>query len=191
MSMQFPKPAASLSSALMARKGAARPGQRYTQDMSFVEPVREAFLQNIENQNLLVQRTDLAVPAFPDITQNTAANDVALADHLIEPVDVEHVDQIIEPILWPIKVPVEKQYMAQSVPAEVAAPKRRSAPGQKARCAFTLRLDPERHLKLRLISAHQHRSAQLIVTEALDRFLADLNSGTESGSCVCRSQPSN
>jgi hypothetical protein len=36
-----------------------------------------------------------------------------------------------------------------------------------------LRLDAERHLKLRLLGAHQHRSAQSLVTEALDRFLAE------------------
>ena len=41
------------------------------------------------------------------------------------------------------------------------------------RKAFTLRLDAERHLKLRLASTMQGASAQTLVTEALDRFLAD------------------
>lgn len=36
--------------------------------------------------------------------------------------------------------------------------------------AFTLRLDKERHLKLRLASALENRSAQQLVTEALDSF---------------------
>jgi hypothetical protein len=44
--------------------------------------------------------------------------------------------------------------------------------GRKA--AFTLRLDADRHLKLRLASAVAGRSAQLMVTEALDIFLASL-----------------
>jgi predicted HicB family RNase H-like nuclease len=44
------------------------------------------------------------------------------------------------------------------------------APGRKA--AFTLRLDPERHLRLRLACAVTGRSAQQIVTGALDEALA-------------------
>jgi predicted RNA-binding Zn ribbon-like protein len=39
------------------------------------------------------------------------------------------------------------------------------------RAAFTLRLDAKRHLKLRLASTVRNRSAQQLVTEALDRFL--------------------
>ena len=47
----------------------------------------------------------------------------------------------------------------------------RAAPGTKAKAAFTLRLDPERHLKLRLACAVDGRSAQQIVTDALDHLL--------------------
>jgi hypothetical protein len=42
------------------------------------------------------------------------------------------------------------------------------------RAAFTLRLDAKRHLKLRLASTIRNRSAQQLVTEALDRFLKDI-----------------
>jgi hypothetical protein len=42
------------------------------------------------------------------------------------------------------------------------------------RAAFTLRLDAKRHLKLRLASTVRNRSAQQLVTEALDRFLRDI-----------------
>lgn len=48
----------------------------------------------------------------------------------------------------------------------------RSAPGRKDKAAFTLRLDQARHLKLRLACAVHGRSAQLIVTAALDELLA-------------------
>ena len=41
----------------------------------------------------------------------------------------------------------------------------------RAKAAFTLRLDPDRHLKLRLACALSRRSAQQLVTEALDIFL--------------------
>ena len=49
----------------------------------------------------------------------------------------------------------------------------RAAPGSKGKAAFTLRLDPERHLQLRLVCAIQHRSAQQVVIAALDAFLND------------------
>ncbi len=41
------------------------------------------------------------------------------------------------------------------------------------RAAFTLRLDADRHLKLRLAATMQGLSAQALVTEALDRLLAE------------------
>jgi hypothetical protein len=51
---------------------------------------------------------------------------------------------------------------------------RRKALEQGRRAAFTLRLDAERHLKLRLASTIRNRSAQQIVTEALDKLLNDI-----------------
>ena len=56
-------------------------------------------------------------------------------------------------------------------PAPRRAPRPRSAPGSKGKAAFTLRLDPNRHLKLRLACAVNGRSAQQIVTDALDHLL--------------------
>lgn len=49
---------------------------------------------------------------------------------------------------------------------------RQGASGSKA--AFTLRIDPERHLRLRLASAVTRRSAQVILIEALDTYLKSL-----------------
>ena len=42
------------------------------------------------------------------------------------------------------------------------------------RAAFTLRLDADRHLKLRLASTIAGESAQKLVTQALDRLLGDM-----------------
>jgi hypothetical protein len=57
----------------------------------------------------------------------------------------------------------------------VALPRRRSLPTEaKPKAAFTLRLDPDRHLRLRLASAITRRSAQILVTAALDDFLNSL-----------------
>lgn len=49
-----------------------------------------------------------------------------------------------------------------------------AAADQGRRAAFTLRLDAERHLQLRLASTISGRSAQQIVTSALDAFLAGM-----------------
>ena len=62
----------------------------------------------------------------------------------------------------------------EEIPEPIAiAPeaKGRAAPGSKGKAAFTLRLDKQRHLKLRLACAVSNKSAQNIVTEALDALL--------------------
>jgi hypothetical protein len=63
-----------------------------------------------------------------------------------------------------------------AVPAPVPrAPAKPRVPAVQSgrRAAFTLRLDADRHLKLRLAATMQGVSAQALVTEALDRLLAD------------------
>lgn len=63
---------------------------------------------------------------------------------------------------------------AESAPVARRPRKPRAAPGTKGKAAFTLRLDPERHLKLRLACAVSGRSAQLLVTQALDELLQSM-----------------
>lgn len=60
---------------------------------------------------------------------------------------------------------------AQPAPVSRRSHKTRVAPGTKGKAAFTLRLDPDRHLKLRLACAVDGRSAQMLVTQALDELL--------------------
>lgn len=72
-------------------------------------------------------------------------------------------------------VPAEPS-LAVSVAMETApvpAP-RPTALAQGRKAAFTLRLDSHRHLRLRLASTLENRSAQQVVTEALDRYLASV-----------------
>ena len=57
------------------------------------------------------------------------------------------------------------------VPKAINEPVLDYAPGSKEKAAFTLRLDAARHLKLRLACAVTGRSAQHLVTEALDQLL--------------------
>ena len=70
--------------------------------------------------------------------------------------------------------------------APVHAPRPRAAKGSKPKAAFTLRLDAERHLKLRLACAVTGRSAQQLVTEALDQLLGAM---PELGSMADRAPP--
>jgi hypothetical protein len=67
--------------------------------------------------------------------------------------------------------PPAVEIAAMELPAPRRAPRARSAAGSKAKSAFTLRLDPDRHLKLRLACAVGGRSAQQLVTDALDQLL--------------------
>lgn len=57
--------------------------------------------------------------------------------------------------------------------ASVPSRPRRSALDRGAKAAFTLRLDAERHLRLRLACTAANRSAQQVVTDALDRYLSE------------------
>jgi hypothetical protein len=124
------KPLASLTSALLARKGDARPAMRRT----FVPMSTVAALP------VSIQKDD----------------DLGWNDHG-EDVPETPVVQLQERI-------------ARSFPAPV--PKAPVAPAARERkAAFTLRLDSDRHLRLRLASAIAKRSAQQLVTEALDAFL--------------------
>jgi hypothetical protein len=60
------------------------------------------------------------------------------------------------------------------MPKPRRVPTVRAAPGSKAKAAFTLRLDRNRHLRLRLACAVNGRSAQQIVTDALDAMLTEM-----------------
>jgi hypothetical protein len=88
-------------------------------------------------------------------------------DETAEPYDPEAQLEVVLPTLVPVAASVP-----HSTPKRV--PTARAAPGSKAKAAFTLRLDKERHLKLRLACAVDGRSAQQIVTDALDQLLAQM-----------------
>jgi hypothetical protein len=75
------------------------------------------------------------------------------------------------PFVAPVKAAVAA---VTPTPAPRRAPRARSVPGAKGKAAFTLRLDPSRHLKLRLACAVNGRSAQQIVTDALDGLLQNM-----------------
>ena len=74
-----------------------------------------------------------------------------------------------------IKQPSTDDGHAQKSPlAKKAARRSRKKDDSARRAAFTLRLDTDRHLKLRLASTIQGISAQALVTEALDALLTNI-----------------
>ncbi len=79
------------------------------------------------------------------------------------------------------KVVRQQRDLARQVAAE-----RRSALANGRRAAFTLRVDADRHLKLRLACAIKGRSAQSLVTEALDRLLAEVPDVAELAAHVAK-----
>lgn len=185
------KPLASLSSGLLARKGQARPAMRPQgfhgtslnledlgwndmgdgQDevhapepvpapvrplLSSVEPLESAPVPPVlVEREVLREEFNAPEPAYAPID--------ALAEEAEEPVEA------------PVS-PIGNIHTDEVRPVSVATAARisREVHAGKAKAAFTLRLDAERHLRLRLASACRNRSAQALVTEALDAFIASL-----------------
>ena len=203
-----PKPFASLSSGLLARKGAARPAMRPQgfgqigagledlgwNDMGFEPPKpadasgrdadHDAFGEVIPaHPHKLAGLTPVDSPArsqqaeiagrLSAYTPNDSGEEVDETAELYEPEAEEaaEVEEFVEPVVAAKPAPVAKARPAPAVRRQVRP---RAAPGSKEKAAFTLRLDPDRHLKLRLACAVDGRSAQMLVTKALDELLAGM-----------------
>ena len=179
---------ASLSSGLLARKGAAKPAMRPQgfghhagfddlgwNDMGQHEPAAEdAFEGDLPEH---VPSSIAALTPAPKHPKQAASEAEVHSEEHEEPEVVAQqraiaesfpaeVDEVEAPPAPAAVVPLRKRAPA---PAPVAAA---SVAGRKA--AFTLRLDAERHLRLRLATAVTGRSAQQIVTAALDALLATI-----------------
>jgi hypothetical protein len=165
-----PKPIASLSSGLLARKGQAAPAMRRQGMMALVSD-KDADIEQSQLEDLGWNDMGLdhvtAHSGLSPMAPTPAAAVVAQSLHYVEEVAVPEVVRQQQDLA--------RDIVAQPRPAIVAPraePKVRAEPGARGKAAFTLRLDTERHLKLRLVCAVNHRSAQQIVTQALDAFLA-------------------
>jgi len=116
----------------------------------------------------------------PAVLRQIEALDEQLAAPVYAPEPEPEFAPEAEPDYAPLQVPVRKMKRepvlkhAPEVPEGTLARVVREVASKKAKAAFTLRLDQERHLKLRLASAITCRSAQQLVTQALDQFLESL-----------------
>ena len=178
------KPFASLSPTLLARKGAARPAMR---------PQLTPLGHFSENPALVPVEDDLGWndmghghdhAAHDHMAHDQSGHDhnegevVAFAaPHAVpaayEPQAAPAVPEVVrqrEAAAQRVAAPVPAPTLATIIPIKSAAP-RRCALTDGRRAAFTLRLDGERHLKLRLACTLANRSAQQLLTEALDSLL--------------------
>ena len=159
--MMEARPYASLSSGLLARKGAAKPAMR---------PQGYSGFDDLGWNDMGAAPEHLAPPAPAEHVPSSIAaltplpkgedNAVAAQQRAIAETFVDAAEESV-PAAAPERAPAEV----------VKMPKRQALPSGK-KAAFTLRLDGERHLKLRLACAVTGRSAQQLVAGALDDFLA-------------------
>jgi len=200
-----PKVFASLSSGLLARKGAARPAMRPQgfgqgggsledlgwDDLGFEPPkpvegslrddTHDAFGEELDEQplrNPVAALTPVQSPVHSQQAELVGRLNVPDEDLSEEGEDFDETAELYAPDEEPDSVAEFPSPAVARVPVPVSAPAARraasprAAPGSKAKAAFTLRLDPARHLKLRLACAVGGRSAQMLVTDALDALLA-------------------
>lgn len=225
--MAEPKPIASLSSGLLARKGAARPAMRrqglgmggmmshplpdegLTEDLGWndmgydVDPAHDegapqygnllagAIPETLASLPEVAPQAAQPVPVVPaPVVPDVVRQQAEIAERLAEPVaeiaaPVPAAD-LQTPAAAPITEPEASVPAVQmEAPALVLAVRKRkqaelaevvaaAAAPQGRRAAFTLRLDTDRHLRLRLASAVTGQSAQQLVTAALDELLTKI-----------------
>lgn len=181
--MSEPKTFASLGPTLLARKGGAKPAMRpqlapltgmggqaaqaLDQDDADLEDlgwndmggdeedVRDSLVLGAQVYSLTPSPANAEAEAESRFVDAAARADMAVAEK--------------EP-----EVLRQQREVVAAIGAKERAPARRTGSIASRRAAFTLRLDDRRHLKLRLASTIKNRSAQQLVTQALDKFLADI-----------------
>jgi hypothetical protein len=181
--MSDPRAFASLSSGLLARKGGAKPAMRPQgfgqmgmgmddlgwNDMGYGAPAADPQDKPAHTPSSIAALTPAPRPQFTssDSTEEVPATPLvveqqrAIAASFGEP----------EPASVPTPKAKRKSAAIVALPPQVPQGEAIKA---RDKTAFTLRLDAERHLRLRLACAVTGRSAQQIVTGALDEFLASL-----------------
>jgi len=153
--MSDPKPTASLSPSLLARKGGAKPAMR--PQIGPLHQFHEAAARDMSDD---LGWNDLGEDSAPAETHGHQAQEtgevIAINGDVATP---DAVPEIVQ----------QREKLEHDINAATA--KRPAALARGRRAAFTLRLDADRHLRLRLASTVLNRSAQQVVTEALDQFL--------------------
>lgn len=164
---------ASLNSSLLARKGGARPAMR--PQSALITSHGPAATGNLDDLGWNDMGPVEESAREAEVLQLTPApaNPATAAE--AREIDYQANDQLGS--APPAEPPVREQRVILAERVAAPAPRqdaasRGSTRERGKRAAFTLRLDSDRHLKLRLACTVRNRSAQQIVTEALDSLLA-------------------
>jgi len=156
------KPLASLTPTLLARKGGARPAIRTHQALADNADTADAANANAPVDMLEAEHVRISSTAR---ARNKAGDKVVSLSTIRK----------VAPAAKPQSLRRQRDRLAERL-SDAAKPgkdaKAKAAPRQTS--AFTLRLDAERRLKLRLASVVANRSAQQLLIEALDSMLAAL-----------------
>ena len=182
--MSDPKPYASLSSGLLARKGGAKPAMRPQAFTHFGGNIEDLGWNDMGGEVEPYDHVPSSIAALTPAPNGRAPLELTPEpsfEAAPEPAVVEQ-QRALEESFQPAEPEPEPEIAPEPAPAPVKAavvrlPKRKALPAPstgKAKSAFTLRLDPERHLRLRLACAVSGKSAQQLVTGALDEFLSNL-----------------
>lgn len=175
---------ASLSAGLLARKGQARPAMRpqgygFASDDDLGWNDMGGDMLTAEQRAALMPAQPMhfqprpAVDFDPSVPSPVAAQQQAIADEFAAAAMAAVIEVAEEPEVpvvssTPVAAPIPTINVAPAQPVH----RPRAVAGSKAKAAFTLRLDPERHMKLRLACVYAHQSAQQLVTAALDEYLS-------------------
>lgn len=157
--MSEPKTFASLTPTLLARKGGARPAMR----PQLAPLSHDALARQLDDLGW----NDMGEDRHDENPHPEAELRTIVYEGPAEVVAIEAQAPI------PVAVVPEVVHQRREVARRINQP-RRSALEDGRRAAFTLRVDADRHLKLRLACTLHNRSAQQLVTEALDRLLEEL-----------------
>ncbi len=202
--MNEPKPLASLSSSLLARKGKAKPAMR-RQGISFPGNAVEGdqnphedlgwndmgYDTNPDHNGLSaveqIHHNPLA-GAIPETVPAVKQQQEEIAAKLVPEKEAKQVvkeERTSDPVPPPplsiskeVK-PLEEHSAVVKAAREIKRRPKKARPAtksrtRKAKAAFTLRLDADRHLKLRLATAVKNVSAQQLVTKAVDEYLKNI-----------------
>lgn len=197
--MGEPKPLASLSAGLLARKGAARPAMRRQPLGSGPAPISQVGYDDLgwndmgydvdpqqtdDTPNML----DLKPLLAGSVLSNNADAEQAVEHRVDDQANHALTEALAEEGFEADPAPIpeivrQQESLIDRVAAVARKVERRPEPKvprapralrAREKAAFTLRLDAERHLRLRLASAVTNRSAQVILTDLLDEYLSSL-----------------
>ncbi|WP_210358273.1 hypothetical protein [Sphingomonas beigongshangi] len=168
-----PKPMASLSSGLLARKGQARPAMRSQGLGGFGHGLDDLGWNDMGGETAVAPA---AVPPQPQ--PQPQPQPPSSASPAVVSASPDSPAPVLAESIPTVLLERERLQAAITPPPAVktvsvaTATRLRRETQHAGKAAFTLRVDAERHLRLRLASAITNRSAQDLVTEALDALLA-------------------